>query len=391
MSEITKQVKLKNLADQLGAVKTRAFVVTFGSKSGVKHKFTDIQQALVDAELDVTVAKAFLPQHAFSRACKDMEHHRLIEVLRNEKDKITFQFTKRDIRQDELGEEELKYYKETKVTLDKITGDIKCKNDSIREQAQRELDKHMEERNTSDVTKMVQALFNQNADLMPLPGAIGVYVVLKEHISFLSKIRVFLESLGRKPHCLPIPEGTDIGDKSIQETVEGYLDTLIEDYNDLIEGFSISTRQSTLDEQTKKLRDTKTKIQAYATYLGDRVEKLNSRVESGEVKLINKVKSLSEERLTAPQTTKNGVDRFGCRLGGDPSKINAVLNGIPKPISQISSECGLSEGRVKSHLEFWAKKGCFEKVGVAWRVSPNYGVVSSNIPISEEVVVAEPF
>lgn len=385
--------KTKTLVEELNELSSLGWVVTFGSRGGLKHKYTDIVQALTDANLDPKSAKAFLPPQAFSRACQKLKEDRVIDILRTDKDEIVFQFSKREVLEDTVeGGEQFEYKKEAKVTLNKLSGEIKCKNDTLRERAQKLLDSCMEERTTSDVTKIVQGLFDKNADLMPLPGAIGVYVVLKEYTAFVDQIKVFLEKLGRRPYCLPIPAGTQTGDKTVQETVEDYLEQLIQSHKDACEAFSISTRPDTLKSAAERIQKTRVKIEAYATYLSEKlVTKLVDSVEVEKQRLLDKVDKLDEERKLAPPSV-DGKDRFGCKLGGVPALINSVMLDTPQDLATIAKKSNQSETRVESHLKFWSeKKDFFEKTKDGWKIKQNSAPVSMPAPSSSPAPSEEPF
>ena len=368
----TKAVKARNLVEELQSMPYHGLVVTLGSRDGGKHKYADVVQALQDANLDPNAAKEFSPAQAFTRACRQLQDEGLIEVLRSSKDEIVFQLSKRVVIEDaDEGGDQLEYKKQAKIHLNKNSGEIKCKNSTLQERAKKELDRCMEERTTSDVTRIVQGLFDKNADLMPLPGAIGVYVVLKEYTSFVDQIKVFLEKLGRRPYCLPIPAGTATGDKTVQETVEDYLESLMQEYNKAIEDFSLCTRKETIDAAAKKIVTIRIKIEAYATYLGDKlVNKLTRHVEEGKKRLAERIEELNEERATAPQGTE-GKDRFGCRLGGVPAKINSFMTDEEQTEEEISEKCNETIARVKQHLSFWAERGCFERTKKGWRIKPS--------------------
>lgn len=358
-----KEQKTQTLTDQLGSMALLGEVVTLGSRSAGTHKFVDVQTALTESDLDPKAARAFLSSQAFNRACKKLADERVIDILDNNKDTVTFQFSKRHlIRNEAEGEDEFQYLKEVKVVLDKEKGTIHCKDEDIKAQAQAELDRCMEERTTSDITRIVIGLFDKNADLMPIPGAVGVYYVPKEHSPFLLKITCFLERLGRKPFSFPIPAGTQIGDRSVQDTVEEYLKGLLEAHSKAVAGFTLSSRPETIQSAADKINHTRVKIEAYATYLEGKKSDLLELVEKEKKGLLERIESLSKERELIPEDGQ-GRDKFGSKSGSTPYLINKHITVESKSTQEIATASNVSTVKVKSHLAWLASKGHIKQDG----------------------------
>ncbi len=51
----------------------------------------------------------------------------------------------------------------------------------------------------------------------------------------------------------------------------------------------------------------------------------------------------------------------GSREGGVPAKINAILSSTPQSVVTIATACGVDEARVRTHCNYWVKKGKFVK------------------------------
>lgn len=304
-----KESKRKAVAEGLAGMKLLGEIITWNAKSDSTHKHTDVLQALDAAGIDKDIAKELLPRFAFARASKKLSEERVIDVLREEGEHITFQFTRKSF--DQSGEE-WTYAKETLLVLDKATGKIECSNQNLRELAQRELDKAMEERTTNDITKIVQRVFEKQADLFSLRDQGGVYFVPQEHCQFLTQVESFLVALGGRISRFPVPAGTQYGDRAVQDAVAGSLQQLIDDHMLAVNQFSINTRKDTIEHAAEKIKATRTKIEAYANYLADRSKELLANVDAANQKLLGQVNVLADLRAnSAPVAGENRNILFG--------------------------------------------------------------------------------
>lgn len=284
-------------------------VITWQVKTdSVKHN--DVVNALVDAGLDDKLAREMLPKHAFTRAAKKLTEDRVIDVLRDEADTVTFQFTKRALRGDEW-----KYEKETLLVLDKVTGKIKCDNDDLRKFAQGELDRCIEARTASDVTKIVQKLFGKEADLFPLRDQGGVYFVPNEHVGFTEKVGTFLDKLGGRLLRFPVPRDTRQGDQAVQDAVAGGLQELVAEHERAIADFDLSVRPDTFVRVADRIHQTRVKVEAYASYLDEKREELLAAVDEAKRKLKLRVDELTATRAANPQLATNGGGNRGFICG----------------------------------------------------------------------------
>lgn len=368
----TKHSAAQNAAKQLQGLELLGEVITFGSRSfeGKRHQRADVVKALSDSGLDPSAAKEFKPLNAFHRASKRLQEERIIDVLREEKSLITFQFSKRFL--DESGKE-LHYKKDKLLTLNKVTGKIECSDKNMQDLAQAELDKALEERTTSDITGILQTLFREHADLAPLPGSMGVYFVPREHNEFLGKVKDFLHSLGRTPFALPVPRGTRDGDSAVQASMKEYLQGMLDSHVQAIESFTTSTRQGTLEETATKINVTRAKILAYAEYLKDMAGDLLGEVEKSKELLKEKALELAKEKAAQESSDQpEGKDRFGQRASSQAAKINSCLNGVGKTPDEVCEETKLGKGRVRSHLNYGVENGWFVEEKGRYRLAPKW-------------------
>src|SRR5262245_35713538 len=158
------------------------------TRVAVRH--LDLIDALREAGLDESVARELAPRHAFRRACKKLSEARIIRQVGEDSTTLTFQFTK-EHRDGGRYEYEL----ETMLTLEKATGKVTCPLAGLASLAQEELDRCVAARTGSDVTRVIQRLFERKADLFPIRAAGGVYFVPQEHAPFLEQVQAFLGKL----------------------------------------------------------------------------------------------------------------------------------------------------------------------------------------------------
>lgn len=298
---------------------------------GLKNSYIDVTNSLQQNGLDSSIAKEFTPPKAFTRACMKLKEQRVIDVIRNDSDEILFQFSKRSSTEDtDEGGTEYEYRKEAKILLNKSSGQLSCKDPSLKEHAQKLLDQCMEERTTGDITNILDKLFKVNSDLIPIGN--GVFFIPSMYISFNEKVEGFMKDLGRKVVRLPVPKGTAVGDKSVQEVVFTHMKKLIDDMKGAVNCFTPKTRESTQDAMVERINSTRTKAEAYVTLLGDYQEEILQAVEEVNTTLTQRIDELDEERKNNPDLSSN--------ISHMAEKIMTVASGTPKSPKQFKIELG---------------------------------------------------
>src|SRR5262249_50350546 len=209
--------------------------------SGGSIKHLDLVTALRDSGLDESVAPELAPRHAFRRACRKLSGARIIPQVAEDEATIQFQFTAEHRDGDRFA-----YDLETMLTLAKATGKVTCHLPGLATLAQEELDRCLEARTGSDVTRIVQKLFERKADLFPIREQGGAYFVPHEHAGFVDRVQAFLGKLNGTMNRFPVPAGTPHGDRSVKESVASGIAALIKDHRDAIATFGADTRESTL-------------------------------------------------------------------------------------------------------------------------------------------------
>ena len=258
------------------------------SASGVKVSHLTLVEALRDSGLDEGVARELAPRHAFARACRRLSEARIIRPVSEGAHAITFQFTA-----ERREEGRYTYELETLLTLDKASGKVSCDLPGLATLAQEELDRCIAVRTGGDVTRVVQRLFERQADLFPIREQGGAYFVPAEHTHFLEKVEGFLCRLNGRINRFPVPAGTPQGDRSVKEAVAAGLAALIAEHEAAVATFGEDTRPDTLERAAERIRLTRHKVEAYGCYLAEERARLEKDLAEASRKLREKVEAIA--------------------------------------------------------------------------------------------------
>ena len=256
--------------------------------AGIAVRHGDLVNALSAAGLDPAIARELAPKHAFTRACKKLSDQRIIRPVAEDENTVRFQFTA-----EHRDGDRFEYRLETLLTLDKKTGKVTCDLPGLATLAQEYLDQAIDARTGSDVTRVIQKLFDKHADLFPIRPQGGCYFVPSLHNAFVDKVQMFLGRINGQVLRFPVSAGTVEGDRSVKDAVATGLASLIEEHRLAVARFGEDTREDTLARAAKKIRSTQFKIQAYAEYLAEEKSKLDRAVATAREELRKKVLELS--------------------------------------------------------------------------------------------------
>jgi hypothetical protein len=248
------------------------------------------------AGLDAGVARELAPRHAFSRACKKLSEQRIIRPVAEDGATIKFQFT-----QESRSDDKFEYTLETMLTLDKQTGSVSCELPGLATMAQEELDRCIAVRTGGDLTRIIQKLFERQADLFAIRPQGGCYFCPICHTAFTDKIQDLLQRVGGRLLRFPVPAGTEEGDRSVTQAVADGLAAVVAEHRAAVAQFGSDTRSDTLERAAEKIRTTKFKLTAYAEYLSGERERLDRAVAEAERELREKVEQIADTP-TAPAT-----------------------------------------------------------------------------------------
>jgi hypothetical protein len=266
---------------------------------GVTVKHADLINALKESDLDEGVARELAPRHAFARACKKLARDRIIRQVAEDGSTITFQFT-----QESRKEDKFEYTLETLLVLDKESGKVTCELSGLATLAQERVDEAIVARTGGDVTRVVQRLFDRQADLFANRPKGGCYFVPIAHTEFVDKVQRFLGKLNGQLLRFPVPAGTSEGDRSVKEAVTCGLAAMIEEHRAAIASFGEDTRESTLKRAAERITLTRHKLSAYSEYLAEERGRLERELTLASSELRARVESLAAGRDAAQAAGK---------------------------------------------------------------------------------------
>jgi hypothetical protein len=259
-------------------------------------RYADLLAALADAGLDESAARQILPRHAFARACKKLARERIIRQVSEDADRITFQLT-----HEARDGDRFEYTLETMLGLDKATGKVTCELPGLATLAQELLDQAIVTRNGGDITRVVQRLFERQADLFPIRDRGGVYFVPGEHTGFVDRVQQFPGRVNGRLARFPVPAGTPHGDRSVKDAVSGGIASMIDEHRRAVSEFGADTRKDTLERAAERVRLVRHKLSAYAAYLQDERERLERELAEAARELSSKVGSLAGGESPSPR------------------------------------------------------------------------------------------
>jgi len=241
---------------------------------GVAISHEDLLSGLMASDLDCDVAKELAPRNAFARACSKLDSERIIRKIAEDHEKISFQFTR-----EALEEGKFNYHFESLLFLNKYSGGITSENLELEQLAKEEFGRCMEERTATDVTKIVQRLFERHADLFSIRDQGGAYFVPEIHQDFVVKVESFVRNIGGSLQRFPIPAGSPQGNRAVQEAVAHGLQAIIDEHLQAVQKFGEDTRPDTLRRAEEKVRATKLKLEGYSFYLDKKREDLEASLQ----------------------------------------------------------------------------------------------------------------
>jgi len=247
-------------------------------------------EALSSSDLDPAVARELAPRHAFSRACRRLSDRRIIRLVAEDATTLTFQFTAESRAGDRY-----EYVMETLLKLEKQTGTVSCELPALAALAQEELDRCIAVRTGSDVTRIVQKLFEKQADLFPIRPQGGAYFVPVAHAGFVDRIQSFLGRVNGRLLRFPVPAGLPEGERSVRQAVAEGLSGLIAEHRQAVAQFGSDTRSDTLERAAAHIRTARFKVESYAAYLAEEKARLDRELEVAAGELRAKVEQRAGE------------------------------------------------------------------------------------------------
>jgi hypothetical protein len=264
-------------------------------KSPTEIKFSDLKQALAAAGLKESLARDMLPRNAFSRACRELEKNRIIKQIKEKETEkeLVFQFTG-EYLSDTDGE--YHYSKECDLTVSKITGKVLCAITNLQDRAQVLLDNEMSVRRSSDVTRIVQKIFDEyEGDLVTLRERGGCYFVPDRHRDLATMVETFLSHVGG--HLRRFSTNSQ---QSTGFALKEHIENLLQKFRKSCEDITSDTSDSITGRRVASLAAIRGKVEAYHGILGFHMEEIEREIEASNKMLRTRINSMAAESEGSP-------------------------------------------------------------------------------------------
>jgi hypothetical protein len=247
--------------------------------SGCEQPYADVLAKLDQCGLSERFARALHPRNAFCRAVNKLAKERVIAVLDESPQVLTFQFTRTERKGDRLT-----YRYEAKLTLNKEECKVYCDEDpALAKEAKSLLDAALETRTAADLSRLVMRLVNYDCAVFPVRRQGGCYFIAQRDTGPLDAINRFAKLVGASMFRLPIPAGTAHGDASVRDVVATGIKDLIDDARKKAEEIAV-TRKTVKDcgrsiqQRVEEAESAKFLIEGYSEYLHDAAATLEAQV-----------------------------------------------------------------------------------------------------------------
>jgi hypothetical protein len=246
-----------------------------------------LRQALTDSGLGETLAADMHPRHALSRAFREMKERRIIRPLRREGDLLYFQFTA-----EYFDESEITYSKEAELTLNLETAAVESTVEEIAERARILLAEHLGKRLTSDLTRLVQRIYeSKRADLIPIREQGGAYFVPDMHRALVDSTRQLLDAIGGKLRSFDVRLGSSDTSASVADSLSDYLTDLIKEFRNSCEDINNETGKRSVEARHARIAELRRKLECYGGLLSTYSTVIDSQIAAAEAELMEKLLS----------------------------------------------------------------------------------------------------
>lgn len=301
-------------------------IVSFNSPKQVS--FEALKTGLDYADLDENLAREILPHNAFRRACRSLSKNRVIDVVKDEPDKMTFQFTKKEHQDNRVD-----FNHERDVVVDKKTGVVSTSSFEFEQQAQDLLNKELRTRHGADVTRLVHKVFDsKGGDLIKIRPQGGAYFVPQSHAHLVDKIRRFMEYIGGVLVSYEIGGESETTRESIAQNMYDHFQSLLKEFHESCEELSEDASDAVKQRRQQTVEALKTKLQAYQGLMGDFSKDIKEGITKAEAEMNAKLFAAfmedddNDEDEPEPQAETGGAD------DGEPVEVTVEANAVHEEI-----------------------------------------------------------
>ena len=265
--------------------------------------FGTLQAAMTHCNLPQSLALDMRPSNAWRRAVHHLTENRVIRETYSDEDVIRFQFTS-----EYLDITEFKYTKECDLSLDKKSGIVTCTDYGVEQRAQHLINTEMQKRNANDVTRIIQKLFRQASDLIPIRQQGGVYFVPESASDVPDRVAHFLRQIGGSIQRFEI-SGDGKSGESVATSIRDVIYKMVDEAHESVTLLSTLTDEDNDRQQEKTLANisaAQAKLDAYRDLLQDYttdVEDALSQVRDGLQKALGLHDDVTDEEPVSVDDT----------------------------------------------------------------------------------------
>lgn len=258
-------------------------VVSFNSPKIVP--FATLKAGLSQAGLDPEMARVLLPHNAFRRACKSLSKNRVIDVIKDDENEMTFQFTKKEFQADRVD-----FDYERDVVVNKKTGQVTTSSYEFERQAQDLLDKELSIRHGGDITRLVHKIFDASGgDLIKIRPQGGAYFVPASHSPLVDSIRVLLEWIGGTLVDYEIGGTSETTKASIAQNMKDHFEGLLKEFYESCQTVTEDASDAVKERRQATLVGLRTKLEAYKSLMQDFSKDIKEGIDNAEAELNRKL------------------------------------------------------------------------------------------------------
>lgn len=227
--------------------------------------------------IDERFARSHNYRAAFIRSLRELEENRIIRPVEENSGVMVYQFTA-ETQVDE-GEVKLKYNPETLVTIDKNvyrnTEDIAqaiSGRDDIRQKLIELFEEKKDKYHSSDITRLIQRIFSERADIVSLRETGGVYYVPTEFEQVIQSVAGLVNQIGNSCfEFFPLPD-VEACRKAVANAVDSEMRVDLEKMEEevkLVENGDKEVTERWRTHKTKTLQKIAERIERYQEVLSE--------------------------------------------------------------------------------------------------------------------------
>lgn len=294
---------------------------------------SNLRAALTMNGFDKDLAKDMAPRSAFARAAKQLDDDRIIRKIDEDEDDLRFQFTK-----EHLEKGELRYEREFMLTLSKKTGEVECENAAMQQEAQRLVDHHIATREASDITRLVQKIFeSKGGDLIPIRAQGGCYFVPPQHSEVVTKVKDLLDAIGGKLNVWEISMKSEATQAAVSEATLTHMLSEVEEFNESLQSIDQESKPHVVQRRYDKIALLRTKLEGYAPLLQGLYGEIAGAIQGANELLNRKITGdfeVGAEVVAEPEVTSEELDQLIESLAPeapDGLEFDRMLPTLPPP------------------------------------------------------------